>query len=212
MDMFGQLWHRHWEKVEKNWKARVEPDDLVLLPGDHSWAMRMDEAREDLDFISALPGRKVLVRGNHDYWWQGVKKIRQAFPGLHFLQNDSLVFEGVGLCGTRGWNLPGADGFSHPHDEKIYRRELERLKLSIRSLPKDVEHRIAMLHYPPLMPRQTRTEVTEILEESGIEVCVYGHLHLTKGVRPFEGELRGVRYHLVSCDHLRFDPLEIRLP
>lgn len=217
MDKFGSVWERHPERIEKNWRARVAEEDLVLLPGDLSWGMRIEDAKIDLDFIAALPGVKVLLRGNHDYWWQSLSKLRKAFPTLHFLQNDAFVFEDVGICGTRGWDLPPKQGFSDPDDEKIYKREVERLKLSIQALPKNISHRIAMLHYPPLLPKQKDTEFSRLLTDSGIQTCVYGHLHLaniddeTSGppAKPFEGEHRGVRYHIVACDRLDMVPLEL---
>ncbi len=217
MDRFGSVWERHPERIEAAWRERILPEDLVLLPGDLSWGMRVEDARIDLDFISALPGVKVLLRGNHDYWWQSLSKLRKAFPELHFLQNDAFSYAGVGVCGTRGWDLRPARGFDDPDDDKIYKREVERLKLSIQALPRTATRRIAMLHYPPLMPYQKDTEFSRLLSESDIELCVYGHLHLaniddeTSGppAKPFEGEYRGVQYRIVACDRLNMVPLEL---
>ncbi len=211
MDLFGAHWDRHWEKLEENCRRLVQEDDLLLLPGDHSWAMRLDDAGLDLGFISSLPGQKVLCKGNHDYWWQSVGKVRRKFPGLHFLQNDAATFGSITVCGSRGWDLPGPEGFSDSHDEKIYRRELERLKLSTRALDQRAATRIAMVHYPPLTRRQPDTEVTEILEQAGIAFCVYGHLHLGGHHNPFEGIRNGVHYRLVSCDFLDFCPVQLPL-
>lgn len=209
MDCFGPHWLRHWETVERHWRAAVEEDDLVLLPGDHSWAMRLDEADRDLGFIASLPGTKVLTRGNHDYWWQSLKKIRRRFPQLHFLQNDAAAFGSVGVCGTRGWDLPGPDGFDDEHDEKIYQREIQRLDMSVQALPPGVACRIAMIHYPPLTRNSLDTEFTRILERGQVDFCVYGHLHLGHGHRPVQGIQRGVDYRLVACDSLGFRPLEL---
>ena len=212
MDRFGEHWSRHWERIEQSWREQITPDDLVLMPGDHSWAMRLDEAQQDLDFISSLPGHKVLIRGNHDYWWQSLNKIRVRWPGLTFLQNDAATFGEASVCGTRGWNLPGRNGFADPEDEKIYKREVERLRLSVKALSPRARYRLAMLHYPPLLQNQKDTEFTRILSQAGVHICAYGHLHLNHGIRPVEGMHGGVEYHLVACDMLDFKPRLIEWP
>lgn len=212
MDRFGEHWYKHWEKVERSWRERISDDDLVLLPGDHSWALKLEEAGEDLEFIQGLPGRKVLVRGNHDYWWQSLSKVRKRFPGLYFLQNDAVRFGAAAICGTRGWDLPPTDGFAEAEDEKIYRRELERLKLGLEALDRTADYRIAMLHYPPLFPYRRETEFTRLLQSYGVDICVYGHLHRSGGHKPFQGSQGGVNYYLVSCDMLDFEPLAIPWP
>lgn len=209
MDRFGSHWYRHWEKVESAWKTQIQTDDLVLLPGDHSWALKLEEAVPDLEFIQNLPGHKVLTKGNHDYWWQSLAKIRKRFPGLHFLQNDAIRIGPFAICGTRGWDLPGSEGFDDPDDEKIYRRELERLKLALQALDPEASCRIAMLHYPPLFPYRRQSQFTQLLEDARIDVCVYGHLHKSNGHRPFQGRQGGVSYYLVSCDMVEFEPVLI---
>lgn len=211
MDRFGDHWLRHWEKVEASWRERITEDDLVLVPGDHSWALKLEEARQDLDWISSLPGHKLLVRGNHDYWWQSLGKVRKTFPGLTFLQNDATRLGDIAVCGTRGWDLPGRDGFATADDEKIFLREIERLRLSLKSMDQHATHRICMLHYPPLFPNRRRSEFTDLLEEYKVDVCVFGHLHRSSGFRPFNITQNGIRYFLVSCDMLDFEPLEIDL-
>lgn len=211
MDLFGSQWSRHWEKVERNWREVVTDDDVVLMPGDHSWGMRLEDARPDLEWIQALPGRKVLTRGNHDYWWQSLNKIRQAFPAMTFLQNDAAVFGDVGVCGTRGWLLPGSEGFSEAQDEKIFKREVERLRLALAAIPPDVRRKVAMLHYPPLLPYQKESEFTRLLESAGVDLCVYGHLHRSQRSNPFKGSRNGVRYVLLSCDFVDFAPVPLEL-
>ncbi len=211
MEVFGSQWTRHWERIEKNWRERVAPEDVVLLPGDHSWGMRLEDARVDLEWLAALPGHKVLSRGNHDYWWQGIGKIRKAFPEMTFLQNDAVTFGSVGVCGTRGWLLPGSEGFSEAQDEKIFRRELERLGLALKAIPARAQTRVAMIHYPPLLPHLKQTEFTRLLEESGVDLCVYGHIHRTHRANPFQGRYRGVRYQLLSCDFIDFSPQSLDL-
>ena len=157
MKLFAQ-WSRHWEKIEAKWRERVTPEDVVLLPGDHSWGMRLEDARRDLEWLEALPGHKVLSRGNHDYWWQGIGKIRKAFPGMTFLQNDATTFGSVGVCATRGWLLP-SEGFSQAQDEKIYAGRSSGwawLKVSCAG-----PTRVVMIHYP-LLPHLA-TEFTACL-------------------------------------------------
>jgi predicted phosphohydrolase len=209
MDRFGSRWEKHWERVEANWRKRITPGDLVLIPGDHSWAMRLDEAAADLQWISDLPGTKVLIRGNHDYWWQSLGKIRTRFPGLTFLQNDSITVGDIGVCGTRGWNLPPRSGFVDAEDTKIYSRELERLKLSIASLPAHAERKVAMIHYPPLLPSHSESDFSRMLSAAAVDHCVYGHMHAGNNHRPVQGIHGGVDYHLVACDMVEFQPIEL---
>ena len=212
MDRFGQHWHKHWERIEESWRACITDDDLILLPGDHSWAMRLEEADLDLGFIQALPGHKVLTRGNHDYWWQSIGKIKKAFPGLHFVQNEAVHFGDVAIGGTRGWLLPPRQGFDDPGEDKIYRRELERLRLSVSQLSPRARYRIAMIHYPPLYLNYRDTEFSKILSEARVDICVYGHVHRNHSQKPFQGLHGGVDYHLVSCDMLDFKPRHIPWP
>lgn len=212
MDRFGDHWYKHWEKVEQSWRQLIGGDDLVLMPGDHSWALKLEEADQDLEFIQNLPGHKVLIRGNHDYWWQSIAKVRNRFPRLHFLQNDALRVGPATICGTRGWDLPGANGFEDPNDEKIYRRELERFKLALQAMDEQAPYRVAMLHYPPLFPYRRESEFTELLQAYRVDICVYGHLHRSNGHKPFQGQQAGVHYYLVSCDMIGFSPLSIPWP
>ena len=127
MDVFGPGWAEHWKKIESNWRQRISEQDLVLIPGDLSWGMREPEAEKDLRWLEALPGIKVVTKGNHDYWWQSVSKIRKAYPGIRFLQNDSVLVNGVGICGTRGWTIPSGEQVSE-QDQKMYLREQQRLQ------------------------------------------------------------------------------------
>jgi predicted phosphohydrolase len=169
--------------------------------------MRLEDAAPDLDYLARLPGRKVLLRGNHDYWWGSLAKLQRALPdGIEPLQNRSLEVEGWAVCGSRGWLLPVAD--SAAPDIAIYRRELGRLRLSLESAPPGLP-RLAMLHYPPWMPGHERTEVADLLREFEVRLCVYGHLHaMQPGTYP-EGVDRGIRYHCVSVDLVGFAPKRI---
>ena len=205
MDVFGEAWRGHAEKLERNWRERVQADDLVLIPGDISWAMQLSAALPDLSFIGNLPGKKILLKGNHDYWWSAIGRVRSNLPeGMRALQNDSIVENGIGICGTRGWLCPGSNNFN-AEDQKIYLRELDRLALSLASLPA-VETKIAMLHFPPFADKEKGSGFTERLEAAGVQVAIYGHLHGEANRYAFEGERNGVYYHCVAADKLDFMP------
>ncbi|MPM69094.1 hypothetical protein SDC9_116038 [bioreactor metagenome] len=170
--------------------------------------MQLSAALPDLSFIGALPGKKILLKGNHDYWWSAIGRVRASLPaGMRALQNDSVVEAGIGICGSRGWLCPGSSNFSQD-DEKIYLRELDRLSLSIRSLP-EVETKIAMLHFPPFSDRDRASGFTERLEAAGVKIAVYGHLHGEANRYAFEGEKNGVYYYCVAADKLDFTPKRI---
>ncbi len=205
MDVFGEAWRGHAEKIERNWHEIVREDDLVLIPGDISWAMQLGAALPDLSFIGRLPGKKILLKGNHDYWWSAIGRVRASLmEGTRALQNDAIVESGVGICGSRGWLCPGSSNFT-ADDEKIYHRELDRLSLSLRALP-SVETKIAMLHFPPFSDKDRPSGFTELLEQSGVQIAVYGHLHGEANRYAFEGEKNGVYYHCVAADKLNFAP------
>jgi len=208
MDVFGAHWQNHFERIQADWQARVQPEDVVLLPGDTSWAMHLANAQADLAAIGALPGRKLLLRGNHDYWWSSISQVRKALPdGMTALQHNAYRFDDVIICGARGWLCPGSTQLSE-EDEKIYRRELARLTLSLEAAQKLRGERpawlIAMLHYPPFADKDQPTEVTQLLTRYGVEDAVYGHLHGPGLAGTFSGSMDGVRYHQVSCDGLSF--------
>lgn len=209
MDVFGSHWENHWERIQADWSARVSEADVVLIPGDISWAMHLEDALEDLRQINALPGRKILLRGNHDYWWESISRVRAATP-MMVLQNDSVVVEDTVFCGTRGWTIPGSQGATG-EDEKIYAREVMRLKLSLESARKKAKdaRMIVLLHYPPFNERQEPSGFTQLLEDFGADEVLYGHLHGASLRNAFHGWLRGVRYHQVSCDRIQFQLYEV---
>lgn len=207
MDRFGPQWVGHADTIAAAWRARVDAGDTVLVCGDTSWAMRLEGAIPDLEWLAALPGRKILLRGNHDYWWGSLAKLRRVLPaGLEALQNSSVRAEGWQVCGSRGWTLPTPE--STPDDRAVYERELGRLRLSLQSAS-GPQPRLAMLHYPPWMPGQESTAVVDLLHEFGVQVCVYGHLHaLPAGAYP-DGERGGIRFRCVSADLAGFAPQRI---
>ncbi|MFC4636870.1 metallophosphoesterase [Deinococcus hohokamensis] len=208
MTVFGPQWAGHPEAIYEHWRAAVRPQDLVLLPGDLSWAMRLPDAITDLSVVAALPGTKVLLRGNHDYWWPTASKLRAALPpGMLAVQNDALRVGRVVVCGSRGWLTPGHEGLND-EDERLLRREAERLGLSVQAaqrLRQPGDALILMLHYPPASPPYPPNPLTQVIEVAAPDLVVYGHLH---GVPP-ERAMRhvgGIPAHLVAADGLRFRP------
>lgn len=210
MDIFGDHWIDHSERLFEACRTLVGPDDLLIIVGDISWAVKLDDALPDLADIGALPGKKLLLRGNHDFWWQSRAKIERAVdPSIRLLQNDSHVFGDVAIAGGRGWTLPD-DPYASDDDRKIFRRELERLKLSFTSLAgKTYSRLIAALHYPPTGARGQATEVTELLEANAVDVCIYGHLHGDGIAAGFTGVRNGITYKLLSADAVGFTPVEV---
>lgn len=207
MDVFGAHWDDHVSRIIAQWKRIVSPDDLVLIPGDISWAMHFDQAKEDLLAIAELPGEKVLLRGNHDYWWSSIGRIRDWLPKrMHALQNDTFPWQNATICGTRGWVFPTEQNPLNDTDMKIYKRELIRLELSLQQAQGKQSPMIAMLHYPPLLKDVLNTAFTGLLEKYGVAKCCFGHLHDVGIGNAFQGMHRGISYHLVSCDSIGFTP------
>ncbi len=205
MDIFGPAWENHAQHIAEEWRSLIREEDLVLLPGDFSWAMHLKDALVDMAFVAALPGTKVMIRGNHDYWWNSVTQVRTALPkGMYVLQNDCVSFGNIHIAGTRGWTCPGSMNFL-PEDQKIYEREVMRMGLSLSTLPKEGV-RIAMLHYPPFNENRAPSGFSEALERANIRLAVYGHLHGRSCRSGFEGVRNGVEYILVSADHIGFAP------
>lgn len=205
MDVFGPAWQNHGERIADAWVDSVSQEDIVLLPGDFSWAMHLNQVRADMEWLAVLPGTKLMIRGNHDYWWNSVTQVRAALPPSTFvLQNDCFSFGDLHVAGTRGWICPGSAVFSGD-DQKIYDREVLRLGLSLSALPSG-GRRIAMLHYPPFNENRAPSGFSEQLERAGVELVVYGHLHGRSCRGGFEGVRNGVEYRLVSADHIEFKP------
>ena len=212
MDVFGPQWDRHFFHIRENWQELVRDEDTVLIPGDISWAMQLRDAREDLEEIGRLPGRKILCKGNHDYWWNSISQVRSVLPGsVTALQHSAADLGEAVVCGTRGWLIPTTEMPLSESDEKICRREAERLRLALEEAKKAAAGRpiIVMTHYPPLLNSERHSLFTQLMEEYGVTDAVYGHLHGTGIQSGFSGEQGGVRYHLVSCDSIGFRPKEI---
>ena len=209
MDIFGEHWRNHAEKMAEHWDALVSREDFVLVPGDLSWAMKLSEAEKDLAWIGERPGTKVLVKGNHDLWWSAIGKVRAAIPrSCVALQNDAIDVGDVVIAGSRCWSAPGSFDYTE-HDEKIYLRELERLRMSLDKALSIANGRpiIAAIHYPPFTVRKENTLFADLLEKYPVRICVYGHLHGQKSFQyAFEGERNGITYMMLSCDYLNFKP------
>ena len=210
MDRFSPAWENHWEKVQTAWLAAVKPEDTVLLAGDTSWAMKLKDAVVDLASIAALPGRKILVRGNHDYWWSTVNKMTQALPdSLFFIHNNFFIAENWGICGSRGWLTPCDPAFQAT-DESIYLREVSRLRVSLAAARAGgCERLIVMLHFPPVYLDECSNGFTDLLEEYNVETCIFGHIHGDGAHMAPRGYIKGAACHLVACDALDFQPKKI---
>ncbi|MDX1388327.1 MAG: metallophosphoesterase [Acidobacteriota bacterium] len=209
MDVFGEAWVDHAARMADAWDGVVGRGDTVLIPGDISWAKNLEEAAPDLAWIGERPGRKILLRGNHDSWWTAVGRVRRALPpGCEALQNDSVRVGDWVVLGARGWVSP-EDPTASPEDERVFRREVERLRLSIADA--DRRHgrerpRIAMLHYPPWLLDRDPTEVVTMLRDAGVRICVYGHLHGEDHGLAVRGEHGGIRFCFVASDAVGFRP------
>lgn len=213
MNIFGHNWDRHEEKIFEDWKNKVSDQDTVLIVGDISWASRISDAKLDLDRIEKMPGRKILIRGNHDYWWTTATALNKLYgDSMVFMNTNYEVYLDYAICGTRGWLCPNEFKFDDK-DEKIYKREANRLRISIESAKKDgYEKFIVILHYPPTNDTFDRSLFMDIIDEYQPEHVIYGHLH---GEESFGGGIIGrhgsSNYHLVSCDYLDFKLKEIEI-
>lgn len=216
MDIFGPAWVDHAEKLRHNWDSIVKDTDTVLLPGDLSWAMRLSDVKLDLDFIAERPGKKLLIRGNHDYWWQrqATSRIQRTIDrDMVFLQGTSAIIDNIGITGTRGWRIgdKGMIPSEEPDEslkvssEKIFQRELAYLERGLLSIPDSMDLKIAMLHYPPFDEQLQPNEFAHLLAKYKVDILVYGHIHLGSD-NCLTGLIEGVRYYLVSADIVDFTP------
>ena len=211
MDIFSG-WDGYMKKLEKNWQAIVNPDDTVIIPGDVSWGMSLEQALEDFRFLDNLNGKKILLKGNHDYWWSTATKIQNFFgqhglKSLSIIHNNSVDIEGKLICGTRGWIFDHTE----QHNQKIILRESGRLKMSIEHAIKLNSNQppIVFLHYPPIFGNDCSEEIIYVLKNYNIEKCYYGHIHSTACKYAFCGIKDGIDYQLISADYLEFIPKKI---
>ena len=212
MNVFGEGWEGHVEKIRADWLQKVTKDDIVLIGGDTSWGMRLEEGMHDVLSLHDLPGKKVFVRGNHDYWWGGITRIRSSAPeNFYFLQNDCVKFQNLIIAGSRGWTVPGSSDFTE-HDLALYHREAERLRLAfaeVKKVREEGDKLIALIHFPPMNVKKESTLFTDLFEENGVNTVVFGHLH-GSGYFPLKSEKEGIEYYLTSCDKVRFSLTEIQ--
>jgi len=217
MDIFGLNWENHVRQIENAWNTLVLPEDTVVIPGDISWGMTLAQAAPDFAFLEQLPGKKIILKGNHDYWWSSVTKIErffaeEGFSSIRLLKNNCFRVDlHVLLCGTRGWILP-CDNAYKKSDDIIFKRELGRLETSLSQaadLREPGDRIVVAMHYPPLLPACLETEFTRMMESFRVERCLFGHVHGNMKDRSYEGEQNGVSYKNISADKLAFKPLRL---
>lgn len=212
MDIFGEQWEGYVEKIFTDWKNKVEEDDIVLLSGDFSWAMKLEDTKKDFELFNNLPGKKIIIRGNHDYWWKSISGVRDFIPkDFYAVQNDAIKLGNYIICGTRGWTVPEKGAKQTPEDEKILNREIIRLELTLQSAVKmkiNEEKIICMMHYPPCDFYRNDSEFTRLLEKYNVDCVVYGHLHGYKKCMTMFIK-NNIPYYLTSCDMVGNNLVEI---
>lgn len=215
MDIFGENWKNHYKKIEENWKEKVKEEDVVLIPGDFSWETYLEDTYKDFEYLDKLPGKKILLKGNHDYWWTTVTNIKKYlkqnnFNTIDILYNNSYELENYIVAGARGWD------YSNINDRKIIEREIGRLEISL----KDAKNKginkpiIVCMHYPPISKNYINNEfekkILYLLKEYNVKKCLYGHLHGKAHLGAINGEIEGIEFKLVSADYLNFKLLNIK--
>lgn len=206
MDIFGG-WDNHAERLRENWLGKITGQDTVILNGDTSWGMTLSQALPDFRWIDKLPGKKILIKGNHDYWWASVTKMKEVFAqngleSLYILHNNSFTVDGVNICGSRGWMFETGQ----PHDEKLIIREAMRIDASIRSVGDNPGEKILFLHYPPVYAGQILDQFISVMHSHSIRRCYYGHIHGAGHRWAVEGDVHGINFKMISADYISFDP------
>ena len=211
MDVFHG-WSDYVERLKTNWDNIVKPDDVVVIAGDISWAMKLEDTYEDFKFINERPGKKLFMKGNHDYWWTTKNKMvnylkEKGFDTIEIVHNSAYIHEDIGVCGTRGWMYNSVSD----EDKKIILREVGRLKASLDVAVKADVRPVAFLHYPPVYGDFVSDEIMNTLKEYGVKDCYYGHIHNSAAAKKAViGEYDGIRMHLISCDTIGFCPVLVR--
>ena len=212
MDIFGNNWKNHEKKIRDNWIKKVKKEDLVLLPGDFSWAMYIEDAKKDFEYLNELPGTKLLLKGNHDYWWESIKKMREFlknnnFKNIDFIYNNSYIWENKIIVGTRGWSE------QEENPEKIIRRENLRLEMSIKDgLQRFGEDKeiIVCMHYPPFNGyTKEELNLVKTMKKYNAKICIYGHVHGEVGKDAKQGMIDGIRFIMASSDQTNSDLIKI---
>lgn len=203
MNIFGPAWDNYVENIISQWKEKVSEEDIVLMAGDFSWAMQLKDTKKDFELLENLPGKKIIIRGNHDYWWKSISAVRAFLPnGFYAIQNDAIKFGNLIICGTRGWTVPERPEKQTPEDEKIFKREVIRLALTLKEASAKKEEGdkvICMMHYPPVNFRREDSEFSKLLKEYNVDAVIFGHLHGYKNaqLKFFKDD---IPYYLTSCD------------
>ena len=210
MDVFGSRWDRHAEKLQESFRAFGE-DDVCIICGDLSWSMSLADAAEDFRFIHRLGGQKIILKGNHDYWWSTASKLNtffqeQEIDSIRVLHNNCFFYGDLAICGTRGWFYEEEKGGAH--DKKIMAREIGRLETSLKAAGD--REKLCFLHYPPVYSGYECREILDLLRDYGVRDCCYGHLHGYSHKKAVQGQVGGVNFRMVSGDYLNFQPLKIR--
>ena len=214
MDIFGGKWQNYMEKIQKHWTALVQPEDTVVIGGDLSWGINFEQSKADFAYLDRLPGKKIVLKGNHDLWWNTAKKMNafvqeNGFENIQFLHNNCFFYEDIAICGTRGWFFE--EDFQQSHDEKIFRRELMRLETSLK-LGKvgGVQEIYCFLHYPPIYANFRCGEIIDLMKRYGVTRCIYGHLHSDSLRWAVTGRHEDIDFVLASGDYLDFTPLLLK--
>ncbi len=204
-------WENYVNNLEENWRKVVAPEDTVVIIGDISWAMKLEDSKRDLEFINKLPGKKIFIKGNHDYWWSTTSKVNNFlkennFESISILYNSSVNVESIGICGTRGWMFKVLTG----QDKKILFREVERLRRSIDAALDANLTPVVFLHYPPIYGKEESMDIMNLLIEKKVKKCYYGHIHGNGSIKKIiEGDYKGIEFKLVSCDYIKFCPIRV---
>ncbi len=210
MNVFGSRWDNYVDRLRENWQNIVSDNDIVIMPGDISWATYLEDAFKDFDYINGLNGTKIILKGNHDYWWTTMNKLnvfkeKHGFETVNFIHNNCFIAGDLAVCGARGWNI--AKDNSPEEDKRLFLREKERMILSLESArqykPKEI---IAAMHYPPVEKNGLNRDFIEIFKEYGVKKCIYGHLHAAAQSFAVQGDVDGVELILVASDYLKFVP------
>lgn len=208
MELFGDLWKNYENRIFEAWAEKITEEDHVLIAGDISWQISLDEALKDLERLDVLPGKKYMIKGNHDYWWGSISKLRNlSLKSIFFIQNDSIEIGEWSICGTRGWSDPSSKEFKGEQDEKIFNREKIRLKMSLDScVHSDI---ICMIHYPPFTKSGELNDFGKIILENNVNYCLYGHLHGRGHGQIVEKQIGGTQFFCMSSDYLNFLPRKV---
>ena len=215
MDIFGKAWENYVERLADNWQSVVKENDVIVLPGDFSWATYLEQSVKDFEYLHKLNGKKILLKGNHDYWWESITKLtgyveKNGFNSISFLHNSAVMVENKAICGTRGWIDKSNDNFKED-DLKIYNREIMRLDMSLCEAEKfSPEEKIAFLHYPPVTKDlEINEDYLAVLKKHGVKRCFYGHIHSKASKKAAEGTFDGIDFKLVSADYMGFMPYKL---